>query len=79
MSKLFYPKLAATNIKKNYQTYVPYILTSIGTVMMYYILKTISLDDGLNSMSGGDSLKTILAMGSFVIGLFFTHIFILYQ
>ncbi|MBU5334340.1 MAG: FtsX-like permease family protein [Anaerocolumna aminovalerica] len=77
MSKLFYPKLAATNIKKNYQTYVPYILTSIGTVMMYYILKTISLDDGLNSMSGGDSLKTILAMGSFVIGLF-SLIFLFY-
>lgn len=77
MSKLFYPKLAATNIKKNYQTYVPYILTSIGTVMMYYILKTISLDKGLNNMSGGDSLKSILAMGSFVIGIF-SFIFLFY-
>ncbi len=77
MSKLFYPKLAATNIKKNYQTYIPYILTSIGTIMMYYILKSISLDKGLDSMSGGDSLKTILAMGSFVIGLF-SFIFLFY-
>lgn len=77
MSKLFYPKLAATNIKKNYQTYVPYILTSIGTVMMYYILKTISLDKGLDNMSGGDSLKSILAMGSFVIGMF-SFIFLFY-
>lgn len=77
MSKLFYPKLAATNIKKNYQTYVPYILTSIGTVMMYYILKTISLDKGLDGMSGGGSLKEVLAMGSFVIGLF-SLIFLFY-
>lgn len=77
MSKLFYPKLAANNIKKNYQTYIPYILTSIGTVMMYYIMKSISLDEGLDSMSGGDSLKTILAMGSTVIALF-SFIFLFY-
>lgn len=77
MSKFFYPKLAATNIKKNYQTYIPYILTSIGTIMMYYIMKSISLDKGLDSMSGGGSLKTILAMGSFVIGLF-SLIFLFY-
>ncbi len=77
MSKLFYPKLAATNIKKNYQTYIPYILTSIGTIMMYYIMKSISLDKGLNNMSGGDNLKSILAMGSFVIALF-SLIFLFY-
>lgn len=77
MSKLFYPKLAATNIKKNYQTYIPYILTSIGTIMMYYIMKSISLDKGLDNMSGGGSLKSILAMGSFVIALF-SLIFLFY-
>lgn len=77
MSKLFYPKLAATNIKKNYQTYIPYILTCIGTIIMYYIMKSITLDKGLDKMPGGDSLKSILAMGSFVIGLF-SLIFLFY-
>lgn len=37
---LFYMKLALQNIKKNAQTYVPYILTCIGSVMMFDIILT---------------------------------------
>ena len=39
---LFYMKLALQNIKKNAQTYVPYILTCIGSVMMFDIILTAS-------------------------------------
>lgn len=70
MNKLFYPKLAATNIKKNYQTYIPYILTSIGTIIMYYIMKSITLEKGLDGIRGSAQIKTVLAMGSFIIALF---------
>lgn len=34
----FYPKFALDGIRKNKQLYVPYILTCIGMVMMYYII-----------------------------------------
>ena len=30
----FYPKLAATGIRKNGNTYGPYLLTGIGLIMM---------------------------------------------
>ena len=38
MRNVLYPKLAATNIKKNGKTYFPYLLTCILTVMMFYDL-----------------------------------------
>lgn len=77
MSKMFYEKLALTNIKKNGKTYFPYILTCICTIMMFYIMHFISVNDGLNRMSGGGELKIILNLGTYVIG-FFSVIFLFY-
>ncbi|MCR1899863.1 ABC transporter permease [Irregularibacter muris] len=70
MNKMFYAKLAIMNIKKNAKTYIPYILTCIGTVMMYYIMYALSTNDALNKISGGDTLKQLLSLGTFVIALF---------
>jgi putative ABC transport system permease protein len=36
MKRLFYARLAFNNIKKNAQGYVPYLLTCIGTIAMFY-------------------------------------------
>lgn len=77
MSKMFYAKLAVINIKKNGRTYFPYILTCIGSIIMFYILHFISLNDGLDNMSGGDALKILLNLGTYVIG-FFSIIFLFY-
>ncbi|WP_418222907.1 FtsX-like permease family protein [Clostridium isatidis] len=77
MSKIFYAKLALTNIKKNGKTYFPYIFAAISTIMMFYVMHFISINDGLNNMSGGDSLKIILYLGNYVIGLF-SIIFLFY-
>lgn len=77
MSKMFYQKLAITNIKKNGKTYFPYILTCISTIAMFYIMHFISLNDGLNTMSGGTDLKMILNLGTYVIG-FFSVVFLFY-
>jgi putative ABC transport system permease protein len=77
MNKLFYPKLAATNIKKNYQTYIPYIITGIGTIMMYYILHGLSVNQGLDNLPGSASLKSILKLGTYVIAIF-SFIFLFY-
>jgi putative ABC transport system permease protein len=77
MSKFFYAKLALTNIQKNGKTYYPYILTCIGTIAMYYIMHFISLNEGLEHMSGGDSLKSILHLGTYVVAIF-SIIFLFY-
>lgn len=70
MSNFFYTKLALTNINKHRKTYIPYILTCIGTIAMFYMMYFISGNPGLKEMSGGDSLITILNLGNIVIGIF---------
>lgn len=70
MGKFFYAKLAGTNIYKNRKMYIPFILTCIGTIAMYYIMHFISNNPGINEIPGGSSLLYILFLGTFVIGLF---------
>ena len=70
MKKSFYPKLAAGNIKKNARTYIPYMLTCIITVAMYYIVKSLSQNPGVKEMVGGGYLSELMFMGSHVVALF---------
>lgn len=77
MSKFFYQRLALINIKNNYRTYIPYILTCIGTVMMYFIIYALSIDKGLASMYGGYMTQTLLMLGTWVIAIF-AVIFLMY-
>lgn len=73
----FYSKLALTNLQKNRATYFPYILTCILSVAMFYIMHSISINEGLKKMSGADQLSIILSLGTVVIGIF-TAIFLFY-
>lgn len=77
MNKNFYPILAITNIKKNKQTYFPYILTCISTIIMYYIIHSISINKGLDTISGARTLKSMLSFGTGSIGIF-SAIFLFY-
>jgi len=77
MSKFFYAKLALSNMNKNRKTYIPYLLTCIGTIAMFYILHHIAVNEGLSRMSGGNSLRAILFFGSIIIGVF-SFIFLFY-
>ena len=70
MNSFLYAKLAATNIRKNAKNYIPYILTCIVTIMMFYMLCFLAKNTALRSMSGGDSLIVILGLGTIVIGIF---------
>lgn len=78
MNKWFYTKLALTNIRKNSQNYIPYILTCIMTVMMFYIMKSLSQNPGISDMIGADTLSGLLDMGSSIVG-FFSLIFLFYS
>ena len=60
MSKFFYFKLAITNIKKNAKTYIPYMITSIMTICMFYIICSLSNNPDLSKVSGTDSMVTVL-------------------
>ncbi len=70
MSKFFYPKLAATNIKNNRKTYIPYLLTCIGTVTMFYMISSLSQNSGLKKLQGGDVVAQVLNLGTIVTGIF---------
>ncbi len=70
MNNRFFLKLAASNIKKNSKTYIPYILTCIMTVTMFYIVKSLSMNPGLERMIGGDTLTSMMFFGSIIVGMF---------
>lgn len=77
MSKFFYQRLAVINIKKNSKTYLPFIITCICTIAMFYIMHALSINKGLEGASGSESLKSILYLGTIVIGIF-SAIFLFY-
>ncbi|MEG1255583.1 FtsX-like permease family protein [Clostridium sp.] len=77
MNKLFYQKLALTNIKNNSKTYYPYIITCICTISMFYIMHSFSINKGLDEIVGSENIKTILNLGTVIIGVF-SAIFLFY-
>lgn len=78
MKGIYYPKLAWLGIKRNKQVYVPFILTGIGMVMMYYIITYLESSDSLYQMSGGRQLQATLGFGVNVMA-FFCVIFLFYS
>ncbi len=70
MKKSFFPKMAYNNMKTNKQAYIPYLLTCIITVAMYYIIHSLSLNPGMAEMFGGNTITLILNLGCYVIALF---------
>ena len=68
MNNHFFSKLAATNLKKNSKSYIPYILACIVTVAMFYIVKSLSLNPGLEKMIGSDTLTYLMFLASIGVG-----------
>lgn len=65
-----YPKLAWDGIRKNKRFYLPYILTCIGMVMMFYIIHYLAAMPTLKDMPGGDTMEMVLGLGAWVVALF---------
>lgn len=74
MKIVFYLRLAASNFKNNAKLYIPYILISLFNVSMYYILHSLSGNDGLKNHS---TTVSILVCGTYVM-LIFSVIFLFY-
>lgn len=76
MGKLYF-KLAKTNLSNNKPFYIPYIISSIITVEMLYMMSFLSDNKGLNKIMGADSLATIFRLGVGII-VIFSYIFLFY-
>ena len=65
-----YARLAWDGIRKNKRLYLPYILTCVGAVTMYYMMRELRDSPLLESMKGGGSSRMILSLGTWVIAVF---------
>ena len=77
MRKYFLAKLAASNLRKNKESYFPWLVTCILTAAMFYIMVSLFLNPNLKEMVGGDILAYMLLLGSCVVGIF-AFIFLFY-
>lgn len=72
-----YSRLAATGIKKNGKSYIPFILTAALMVAIFYIITFLSENPMLRRMVGGSGMAMILSIGMVVMGIF-SAIFLFY-
>ncbi len=70
MFKGIYVKLAVSNLKKNRKSYIPYMITSILTVMMFYDIYMIAINTGIDDMPGDDSVRSVLGFGTVIVAIF---------
>ena len=74
----FYSKFALNNLVKNKRFIVPYVLSTIFTIMSFYILSSLAFGDNLNKLPNGiNATKQVLSLGIIVIAIFST-IFLFY-
>lgn len=79
-----YPKLAFEGIKKNKRLYIPYILTCVGMIIMYYIIIFIQTDKAIANLPlGASGVVMVLELGGWVVAsfsllfLFYTNSFLM--
>lgn len=84
MNKHIYTKLAISNILKNGKIYLPYLLTVMGSMMIYFLIGSIgsnpniySLEEEKEAFKGAMTLCGIIQSGTFVMSLF-VFVFLLY-
>lgn len=75
MNSKIYGKLAVTNLKNNRKNYLPYILTSAFSVMMYFIMDSLYRNPSL--VKTGATLSIMLSYANVVL-LIFSVIFLFY-
>lgn len=69
MKQGMYLKLAISNIRKNQKLYIPHILTGIGLIGVFYILLTLTMDEHLSQIKGGNYIPTFMEIGLVVMGI----------
>ena len=77
MNKGFYLKLALSNLRRNRKFYAPYLLASVVTVAMCYIILALNSGHMLDGMRGETIMRSYMALGGVVV-LIFAAIFLFY-
>ena len=83
MSQKLYLSLAWQNLRRNRQSYLPYMLSCTGLVMMYYIIRVLERNLSMGLVYGGRTIGRTLMFGQWVmvlfiiIFLFYTHGFLI--
>lgn len=78
-----YCRLAMTNLKNNRQFYLPYILVGIVSAAMFYIMRAIQGNEGIDTMRGSATLEIVLTLGLVIVGIcacifmFYTNSFVM--
>lgn len=60
MNKLFYPRLAVTNIRTNRRIYRPYLLAASLMVALFYMLDAVRIMVADSDMAGKDNMRILL-------------------
>lgn len=77
MKKGLYGKLALMGMKKNKESYLPFILASMCIIALFYINLVLTRSEELKSLGGMNHLQPILGMGLIITGVF-SVIFLFY-
>lgn len=70
MNNFFYTRLAASNLVKNRKLYLPYTLMNICIIIMFYIMHSIAVNDGVAKLPYSAMASTMLFLGTIVVGIF---------
>lgn len=77
MKKGLYLHLGVDSIRKNKRLYLPYFLSAVGVIAIFYLLAFLENNPNLSKMVGGTALGSILEFGTWIIG-FFAVLFLFY-
>lgn len=77
MNNKLYLRLAAGNIRKNAKSYVPFIITSVITAAMFFIINSLANNSDLSNVKGSTSVIEATSLGTYVIAIF-AAIFLFY-
>ncbi|MBC8527992.1 FtsX-like permease family protein [Christensenellaceae bacterium NSJ-44] len=70
MAKGFFAKMAWSNLKRNRSSYMPYLIATVITVAIYFIIVTMMDTPGLRNVPGGPTLQTMFMIGETVLVVF---------
>ncbi|MBQ0018558.1 MAG: ABC transporter permease [Clostridiales bacterium] len=65
-----YPKMAVSGMRKNGRLYIPYFVTCIMMVAVYYILHFLAHSGIMDGMPGGHTATDMMSVGTYVMTLF---------
>ena len=77
LRKLFYFRLALSNVRRNKITYLPYLVATAVMSGVFLLISGLLFTNGLTNTPAGDTAKTLFAFGLVVYAIF-TFFFMLY-